>query len=324
MKQGPGRFRRVATACAAGTIALSFLSVLAITTPAGAVLPTLAGTTVAASAPTIRPGIANQAAGNWAVTLTPGAIGSITAAPSSCAGTPAEIEIILRDFNEGTTVTYDHVPTVTAPSVVGNAGFAICTGANAPQLLTPGVLGIFYSATATTTVNQPINITNVAYDTTALAPAGPVVINGVAFDGGYANTAIFNNITPQSTSTDGLGAGHFYDPTASNAAISTSNFGNTLFATTSPNIGPGATSAAGAWVLPLNGSGNSWTSGDKIYITVARNNATNCETAGSPDSIGFSAVPTVTSVAAFNGATTTPTVTASLAQMGSCSSFSGI
>ena len=50
MKQGPGRFRRVATACAAGTIALSFLSVLAIATPAGAAVitpvPGPVGTTI--------------------------------------------------------------------------------------------------------------------------------------------------------------------------------------------------------------------------------------------------------------------------------------
>jgi len=38
--------------------------------------------------------------------------------------------------------------------------------------------------------------------------------------------------------------------------------------------------------------------GDKIYITVARHNSTNCETAGSPDSVGFSGVPTLSFAAA--------------------------
>jgi hypothetical protein len=322
MKQGPGKFRRVATACAAGTIALSFLSVLAIASPAGAVLPTLAGTTVAASAPTIRPGIANQAAGNWAVTLTPGAIGSSTAIPSSCPGTPAQVVIILRDFNEGLSVTYDHVPTVTAPSVVGNAGFTICTnGSFAPHLLGPSTFTFFYTDTATTTVNQPINITNVSYDTTGAAPAGPVVINGSDADGGYFNSGIFNNLTPQSTSLDGIG--NPYDPTASNAAVSTPTFAG-LFANTTPPVGPGTTTAAGSWEVPLTGSGNSWSSGDKIYITVARHDSTNCETAGSPDSVGLSAVPTLSFAAAFNGATTTPTATASLMSLGSGSTFSGI
>ena len=74
----------------------------------------------------------------------------------------------------------------------------------------------------------------------------------------------------------------------------------------------------------MTGVGNQWNTGDKLYITVARNNLTNCETAGSPDSVGFSAVPTLSFQAAFNGASTTPTATASLASMGSCSTFSGI
>ncbi len=54
MKQGPSRFRRIVTACAAGTIALSFLSVLALSSPASAAVP-FTGNTTAASAPTIRP-----------------------------------------------------------------------------------------------------------------------------------------------------------------------------------------------------------------------------------------------------------------------------
>jgi putative cell wall-binding protein len=325
MKQGPGRFRRVATAGAAGTIALSFLSVLAIATPASAApVPGPVGTTVAASAPTIRPGLANQAAGNWTVNLNPGAVGDATsAAPTSCSGPTGSLFLFTSDFNEAANVTFDHVPTVTAPSVVGNAGFQICGGAHAPFLLVPGVLQINYIASSATTAVQPIVITNVSYDTTATAAAGPVVVNGNLFDFGYVNNGAFNNITPQSTSTDGLGAGHFYDPTASNAAISTPTFAG-LFANTTPPVGPGTTTAAGSWEVPLTGTGNSWASGDKIYITVARNDSTNCETAGSPDSVGFSGTPTLSAVAAFNGATTTPTATASLAQMGSCSSFSGI
>ena len=74
----------------------------------------------------------------------------------------------------------------------------------------------------------------------------------------------------------------------------------------------------------MTGVGNQWNTGDKLYITVARNNLTNCETAGSPDSVGFSSVPTLSFQAAFNGASVTPTATASLASMGSCSTFSGI
>ena len=53
MKQGLSRFRRMATAGAAGAIALSFLSVLGVATPASADLADPVGTTLAASAPTI-------------------------------------------------------------------------------------------------------------------------------------------------------------------------------------------------------------------------------------------------------------------------------
>ena len=321
MKQGPGRFRRVATACAAGTIALSFLSVLGLASPAGAVLPTLNGTTIAASAPTIRPNLANQAAGNWTVTLTPGAIGSTTPAPTSCTTNPAFFFLTVADFSETPgRVNFDHVPTVTAPSTVGNAGFTICGGANAPFLV-PGGLVVIYSATAATTVNQPINITNVAYDTTAAAVSGPVVIHGEDVDGGYANSGVLNNITPPTASLSG--AGLPYDPNASNAAIATPS-AVTIFANTTPPVGPGTTTAAGSWSLPMNGVGNAWNTGDKLYITVARHNFTNCETAGSPDSVGFSGVPTLSFQAAFNGASVTPTATASFASMGSCSTFSGI
>ncbi|HEY1988485.1 MAG TPA: cell wall-binding repeat-containing protein [Acidimicrobiales bacterium] len=318
MKQGPGRFRRVATAGAAGTIALSFLSVLAIATPASAA-PTLSGTTIAASAPSMVPGLANQAAGNWTVTLTPGATGN----GNTCLGgpTPGEIQLAVADFNEAPNVTFDHVPTVAAPSTVGNAGFTICTNAGRAPAVAGGFLNIFYQDTSATTVNQAVNITNIAYDTTAGAHAGPVVVHGADFDTGYANSGTFDNITPPTASLDG--AGHPYDPSASNAAISTPSAVG-IFANTTPAIGPGTTAAAGDWELPLTGVGNAWNTGDKLYITVARNNLTNCETAGSPDSVGFSAVPTLSFAAAFNGASTTPTATASLASMGSCSTFSGI
>src|SRR5580704_18850104 len=138
MRQGPGRLRRAATAGAAGTIALSFRSVLAITTPAGAAaVPGPVGTTIAASAPTIRPNLANQAAGNWTLNLNPGSAGNSTGfTPTTCGGggTPGLLEYFVSDFNEAVTVNFDHIPTVTAPSVVGNAGFAICGGAQAPQI----------------------------------------------------------------------------------------------------------------------------------------------------------------------------------------------
>ncbi len=107
MKQGLSRYRRMATAGAAGAIALSFLSVLGVATPASATSPFSAGNTLAASAPTMISGQVNQPAGDWTITLTPGATG------------PGVIMLTTTDFNEGATVAYDHVPSVDAPSTVG-------------------------------------------------------------------------------------------------------------------------------------------------------------------------------------------------------------
>ena len=233
----------------------------------------------------------------------------------------------MKDFNEGSTITYDHLPSsITAPSVVGNAAFTICSGLlNFNPTLSAGntVLTVFYSAGAATTAPQPIIISDIAYDVAAGAAAGPVVVTGTDTDFGYGPASgQVNNITPLSTvSRDG--AGNFYDPSASNAAIATPAI-SALFADTTPVITPGATTAGGPWQDTMNGTGNAWSAGDKIYITVARHDTLNCETVGSPDSIGFAAVPTVTVQAAAGGATTTPTLTASLASMGSCAAFSGI
>jgi putative cell wall-binding protein len=274
------------------------------------------------------PGAVNASAGNLAVTLAPTATGT-TAGGSSCSifAHPAHIALTVADFNEGANVHFDHVPTVTAPSTAGNSAFTICSGTlNFNPTLSGGgsTLNIYYSAGAATTAPQPINITGIGYDVLggAYAP-GPVVLRGIDTDLGYGPASGQpNNITPNSTVAVDH-AGNPYDPPASNATIvSTSIFG--VFADTTPVIAPGVTSAAGAWEITMRGTGNSWTAGDKIYLTVARNDFLNCETVGLPDSIGFSAVPNVSAQAASGGATATPTVTASLASMGSCASFSGV
>src|ERR1035437_9749023 len=73
MKQGPSRFRRAVTACAAGTIALSFLSVLGLSTPAFAAVAAGAGSNIVApTAPHIAPTVTNSPAGNLQINLAVG------------------------------------------------------------------------------------------------------------------------------------------------------------------------------------------------------------------------------------------------------------
>ena len=309
MKQGPGRFRRAVTACAAGTIALSFLSVLAIASPASA-LPTQSGTTVAASTPSLVPGVNNQPAGNWTVTLTPGATGSA----HTCAGgpNPGRIQIAVADFNEITNINYDILPTIAAPSTVGNAGFAICGSGSAhpATISSPGTLNFFYEDTSATTVNQVINITNVAYDVGA-SHAGAVLVRGTNTDTGYGNSGVAQNLTPVTASLDGVGTP--YDPSATNAIINGSPTAFLSTITAVPVIAPGTTGAAANWNLNLSGIGHSWVTGDKEYITVARNDRTNCETVAKPDSIAFSGTPILLGSATSGAATAVPAATATLA-----------
>jgi putative cell wall-binding protein len=325
------RFRRWATACLAGATSLTGLSVLGLASSASAA-GTSTGTLVASSAPTINAGIANQAAGSWTLTLTPGATGTATT---------TGVHITVKDFNETNHVGFDQIPTVTAPSVVGNTAFAIqaqvptvsqtptnaTTVCNLTACVIDGNLLEFgYLDGAATTVNQPIDIIGVSYDVStgsaplATAPAGgPVVVTGTDDDAGLTT----NVITPVTTSLDG--ASNPYDPSASNAAIAVVT-GTTLVADQTPVIPPGATTAlAGpAWELYLSGIGDSWASGDKYYITVARHDTSNCATLSKPDSIGFVGTPTVSVNAQQNGATTLPTFTVSTTSSGSCATFSGV
>ena len=196
MRQKNYRIRRLAVAAVGAVTAVSGIAVLGVI-PAGAIAPTLSGTTVAGSVPTLSQSLTNQPAGTLAVTLTPGATGG-------------HFTLMVADFNETAHVIFDtNVPTATAPSTIGNAGFAISglvTGGNT------NTITVNYTDTSATTVNQVINLAGVAYDVTNAAP-GPVVLHGTDTDTGYLNTGTADNITPPSTTIKD-GAGNFYDPTA--------------------------------------------------------------------------------------------------------------
>jgi putative cell wall-binding protein len=268
---------------------------------------TVTGTSiVASSAPNILPSGTNQTAGNLVVTL---AAGYTTTAADS-------FTITVKDSAAASTITWDHNPTLTV--VTGSGDNDLCaggvssgctvTGANTGVtngfMLTVNLTGPGQTVVAPAT--STITLSNIGYTSgtknptaTAAAAGGPVQIT-----------------TSLSPATAGL--------SASNAVVSTTAIA-TLFADTTPTINPGASATAGTWEVYLSGANNSWTSGDKIYITIARNDGTNCETLNVPDSVGFSAAPTVLVSVAQNGATTTPTLTASLAEAtGSSCSTSGI
>jgi putative cell wall-binding protein len=266
------RIRKLLVAALGAATAASGIAALGAI-PAGAALPALAGTTVAASLPTLNQNLANQPGGSLAVTLTPGATGG-------------HFTLTVADFNEAANVIFDtNAPTATAPSTVGNAGFAIAslTGSGT------NTITVNYTATSATTVNQAINITNIAYDvTTVAATPGPVVLHGTDTDAGYSNTATVNNITPPSTTVKDA-AGNFYDPSASNAVIvsSVAVAGDNPPVLVQPNGGGSSTaispivlteatagaipgSAAANFVcVVLNGSGNQFLSSGSVTAGTA-------------------------------------------------------
>jgi putative cell wall-binding protein len=287
--------------------ALTGLSVLGLSTVASATPVTVTGTSiVASSAPNIQPSGTNQTAGNLVVTLAAG----YTAAASDT------FTITVKDSAAASTVTWDHNPTLAV--VTGSGDNDLCAGGVSSGCTVTGAnTGATNGFTLTVTLTGPgqtaaapatstITLSNIGYTTGTKNPtATPAAAGGPV--------EITTNLSP---ATVGLAA--------SNAVVSTTAIA-TLFADTTPTINPGASATAGTWELYLSGANNSWTSGDKIYVTIARNDGTNCETLNVPDSVGFSAAPTVLVSVAQNGATTTPTLTASLAEAtGSSCSTSGI
>jgi putative cell wall-binding protein len=284
------------------------LSVLGLSTTASALPVTVSGTSiVASSAPNITPNGVNQTAGNLVVTL---AAGYTTAAPDA-------FTITVKDSAGNSNVTWDHNPTLTVVS--GSGDVALCAGGVSGGCTVTGA-----NTGVTNGITLTINLTGTGQLTGAPA-ASTITLSNIGFTTGSKNptatpaaaggpVTITTNLSP---ATVGLAA--------SNAVVTTVAIAS-LVADTTPTINPGGTSTAGTWELYLSGANNSWTSGDKIYVTIARNDGTNCETVGYPDTVGFSAAPTVLVSAAQNGATTIPTLTASLAEAtgSSCVTASGV
>jgi putative cell wall-binding protein len=286
MKQGPSRFRRVATACAAGTIALSFLSVLGLAGTAGAAAG--AGSAVTGvTQPAIGATGTNQPAGNLVITLAPGT----TFAPAV-----TTIILTVTDHLGNPTITFDHTPTLTVATGSGDAG--VCSGGNSGCAIAP-----------TGTGQETITLTSLAGQAAPSPTASTLTLSNIGYTtvgaaGGYVLVAV-------SGSLGGIPAGPL--PSSANAVVNSSALAILTAIPPSPLIAPGTTGAAGIWNLSLNGLGNQWVTGDKYYITVARNDTTNCETVAKPDTIAFSGTPILLGSASSGAATAVPTATAALA-----------
>jgi putative cell wall-binding protein len=275
--------------------ALTGLSVLGLASSASAAIGS-GSSVVASSAPSVVKGVANQTAGSWTITLAAGTTWA----------TGNTITLTVTDSAAAATLTFDKTPTVTVTSPTGDVNLCATSGCT-----TTGGAGVnTFTITLTglgqtsTPADETIAVGSVAYDVAVGAAGGPDIVTAAA--AGTLNAS-----------------GAFIVTSAANADVVTAAIA-TLFADTTPTIGPGATTAVGSWELYMSGPGNAWTTGDKIYITVARNDALNCETLSKPDSIGFSGTATISAKVITNGATATPTLTAALAQGGSCGTFSGV
>lgn len=285
MKQGTNRFRRFAVTCIVAVTATSGLSVLGLAGVAGAA--GIAGplsSVVGVTQPAISATGTNQSVGNFKITLGAGTTWSAT----------DTITLDVQDHsNAGNTISFDHLPTFTES--LGSGSADLCASANScvVTLTTPHTVQIALSGAgqAGTTSASTITLSNIGY--TTVGSAGSYVM-----------------VTPSSTL---VGFPTTATAAEANATVNTSSVATLSAVAPVPTIGPGATSAGGVWNLNLGGIGNQWVTGDKYYITVARADATNCETVAKPDTIAFSGTPTLIGSASTGGATAVPAATATLA-----------
>jgi hypothetical protein len=285
MKQATNRFRRFAVTCIVAVTAVSGLSVLGLAGVAGAAAgPGSAVTGV--TQPAIGATGTNQPAGNFKITLAAGTTWS----------SGNQITLSVASNTGAGTITFDHAPTFT--EALGAGDVDLCLTANSCTVTGAGTSTItitftnLVSQTAATTNPTTITLSNIGYTTAA---AGPGYVKVTV--GGSAQGAIPTGPLASSA----------------NATVNSSALAVLTSPSPSPLIGPGATSAAAIWNLYLNGIGNQWVTGDKYYITVAHNDATNCETVAKPDTIAFSGTPAIIGGATSGAATTVPTATATLA-----------
>lgn len=318
MRHRPTRFRRLGVSAAAVTLCLTGLSVLALEGAAFAASGLASGSSItASSAPGISSTGTNQPVGNL----------NINFAAGTQWATGDVINITLKDSAGASKVFWDHAPTLSTTPPAGDANLcnAItnCTVLPNPipastSTITIMLTGVGQNAGSAPPapggipVGETLTLSNIGYTTNGAAN-GLVAISDVL--GGTIATPTPPSVVPPTFTTGN---------SAANAIIGKPTV--SVLADSTPSIGTPSTAAAGGPVeIELSGANTAWATGDVIYITVARNDDTNCETAGFPDTVGFASVPNAVVEVAQNGTTTAaPTVSLSLASMGSCSSFSGV
>ena len=266
MKQATNRFRRFAVTCIVAVTAVSGLSVLGLAGVAGAVgIAGPSSSVIGVTQPAIGATGTNQPVGNFKITLASGTTWT----------NGDTISLAVQDHsNAGNTISFDHLPTFTES--LGSGSADLCASANSCVVtLSPNShtvqIALGGAGQAVTTSASTITLSNIGYTTVASQP-------------GYVM------VTPSSTL---VGFPTTATAAEANATVNSSAEAVLTAVPPSPLIGPGVTSAAGIWNLSLNGIGNQWVTGDKYYITVARNDATNCETVAKPDTIAFSGTPAI-------------------------------
>ena len=255
-------------------------------------------TITGATQPYIAPTSINQAGGNLVVTFMAGS--TWTAGGS--------FKIYLYDHVGAANITWDHIPTVTLTTGAGDTAMCtstapVCAPTVAANTLTVNLNNVTGQVGIPTT--ESLTISNIGL-TTAGSATGFILVNSNL--GAVAATTGFTT-----------------GPQAANAIVATAP-GQIFIALHTFQIKPGTTTPAGDWAVALFGQNTSWVAGDKMYFTIANNNTTNCESVGTPDTVGFSGTPAVVVTNATNGATTVPTFTTALASAtgSSCASLSGV
>lgn len=288
MRQKSFRFRRWAAATLGAVTAVSGVAVLGAGT-AQAVTTTT--TVVASSQPTIRAGVANQAAGNETITIQPSYTWVNTDA----------ITLTVKDSG-GTAVNFTTTPTVTVTSETGNTPPTVTTSGGAGT----NAVTITFTNSGTANVAQPIVLSNIAYSPSGTAASGAVAVTASATGTGT-----------------GSGAGAVFSvASASNATIvgGFTSFG--LNAVTQPVVGAGQNNqAAGNLSLGFSGSaGSGWFAGDKITLLVAPHAQANCTgTLASPITLGYASTPTATVTNTAGDVSTPMTISSvTLAQSTAC------
>jgi putative cell wall-binding protein len=283
MKQGISRFRRLAISGIVAVTAASGLSVLGLAGTAGAAAGP-GSTITAATAPAIGANGTNQPAGNEVITLAPG----------TTFATGDTITVTVLDNASAATITFDHNPTLSVATGAGDVG--ICSGGNS---------GCTITGAGTNT--ETITLTSLVGQVAASPTPSTITLSNI----GYTTTASNGGFVLVSTGGATLAVPS--SPASANATVNSSALATLTAVPPVPLISPGATSPAANWNLALSGIGNQWVSGDKYFITVARNDTTNCETVAKPDTLAFSGTPVGAGSAITGGATAIPTVTATLA-----------